>query len=139
MKQKLFVYQRIKNLEKNSNSPTKSSSKPSQKDLGDKIPDKWTQDEKSKLQKRYSCELLLENATPEQLQDKKQPSDAVIITYEFGGTTSRDLIRGQRRDIFDMYYDYFGPGVVKSFDFGQGNISPTLWRYSQKGQTKKKK
>ena len=62
-----------------------------------------------------------------------------IITYEFGGTTSRDLIRGRRIDIFDLYYDYFGAGVVKSIDFGQGNISPTLWRYSQKPQTKKKK
>ena len=129
----------MENLEKNSNSPTKQSKKPSQKDLGDKIPDKWTQDEKNNLQKKYSCELLVENATPEQLKNKNQPSDAVVITYEFGGTTSRDLIRGRRIDIFDLYYDYFGPGVVKSIDFGQGNISPTLWRYSQKPQTKKKK
>ena len=98
-----------------------------------------TQEEKTNLQKKYSCQLLLENATPEQLKDKNQPSDAMIITYEFGGSKSCDLIRGRRGDIFDLYYDYFGTGVVKSIDFGSGTISPTLWKYAQKPQTKKKK
>jgi|TARA_B000000609_G_scaffold138324_1_gene115280 hypothetical protein len=129
----------MENLEKSTNSPTKQSKKPSPKDLGDRVPDKWTNDEKINLQKKYSCEILLENGTPEKLKNKNQPSDAVIVTYEFGGTTCRDLIRGKRVDIFDLYYDYFGPGVLKSIDFGEGTISPTLWKYSQKPQTKKKK
>lgn len=103
------------------------------------VPEKWTQEEKTNLQKKYSCQLLLENATPEQLKDKNQPSDAMIITYEFGGSKYCDLIRGRRGDIFDLYYDYFGTGVVKSIDFGSGTISPTLWKYAQKPQTKKKK
>ena len=132
----------MENLEKSTNSLTKQSKKPSQKELGAKVkqvPEKWTQEEKTNLQKKYSCQLLLENATPEQLKDKNQPSDAMIITYEFGGSKSCDLIRGRRGDIFDLYYDYFGTGVVKSIDFGSGTISPTLWKYSQKPQTKKKK
>ena len=99
---------------------------------------KWTQTEKDTLPARYSCQLILENATDEQLQDKSHPSDAMIVTYEFGGITSTDLVRGKRGDIFNLYYDSFGKDVVKLIDFGYGTVNPILWGYQSKEKKKKK-
>lgn len=80
----------------------------------------------------------MENATDEQLKDKSHPSDAMIVTYEFGGITSSDLVRGKRSDIFNLYYDSFGRDVVKLIDFGYGTINPKLWGYHSKEKKKKK-
>lgn len=99
---------------------------------------KWTQNEKNTLPGKYKCQLLLENGTDEQFQDKSFPSDAMIITYEFGGEISRDLVRGKRSDIFNLYYDSFGKGVVKRIDFGYGGVNPKLWGYQSKEKKKKK-
>ena len=40
-----------------------------------------------------------------------------------------------------MYYDRYGPNVVKRFDHGRGTIKPNLWGYRQpdKKATRKRK
>ena len=38
------------------------------------------------------------------------PSDAWIVTYEVDGEVHRDLTRGSRVKLFDMYYDKFKMG-----------------------------
>jgi hypothetical protein len=41
------------------------------------------------------------------------------------GETYIDLTRsGKRSDLFDFYYDMYGPGAVQKIDFGYGRISP---------------
>ena len=40
----------------------------------------WSTEEKKQIS-TYGCQLLVENATKEQVQEKKVPSDAMIVTY----------------------------------------------------------
>ena len=65
------------------------------------------------------------------------PSDAWVVTYELDGTVHRDLTRGARVKLFDMYYDKVTN--VKRIDYGQGTIKPSLWGYSGEATPKKKK
>jgi len=98
----------------------------------------WTEEEKSNLPPRYGCEILVENATPTQQKETSFPNDAYLVTYTVNENTYVDVCRGTRVNIFDLYYDKFGPGCVKKIDFGYGRISPKLWGY-QKPQKKKRK
>ena len=50
----------------------------------------------------------------------------------------RDLTRGTRVKLFDMYYDKFKMGV-KIIDYGKGTIKPALWGYNSTTAPKKKK
>ena len=68
---------------------------------------------------------------------KNAPTDASIVTYEVDGKQYQDLTRGSRVKLFDMYYDKFNN--VKSIDYGQGTIKPSLWRYASEAAPKKKK
>ena len=86
----------------------------------------------------YSCEILLERTTVEQAKDTSFPNDAYLIWYLIDGETNIDLCRGKRVDIFDFYYDKYGPGVVQRIDFGYGRTNPKLWRYKVKESKKKK-
>ena len=89
-------------------------------------------------QSDYSCELLLEKTTIEQANDSSFPNDAYLIWYEIDGETFIDLCRGKRTNIFDFYYDRFGPGVVQKIDFGYGRTNPRLWKEKTKSEKKKK-
>jgi len=99
----------------------------------------WTPEEKSNLPSRYGCELLLEEASMEQLKNPSFPNDAYIITYEIDGSRYKDLCRGTRSRIFDLYYDKFGPGVIQKIDFGYGRTNPKLWGENTSKKSKKKK
>ena len=98
----------------------------------------WSAEEK-KLVSSYGCQLLVENADKEQLEDKKFPTDTVIITYETEGKSHQDLCRGPRVNIFDLYYDKFGKGSVKKIDFGKGTINPSQWGYKAPEKKKRRK
>ena len=54
------------------------------------------------------------------------------------GTVHRDLTRGTRVKLFDMYYDKFKMGL-KIIDYGKGIIKPALWGYNSTTAPKKKK
>ena len=97
----------------------------------------WTSQEKENHKSEYGCEIVIENGTLEQVSTTNAPTDACIVTYEYNGKVCRDLTRGARVKLFDMYYDKFTN--VKRIEYGQGTIKPSLWGYSSETAPKKKK
>ena len=97
----------------------------------------WTSQEKENHKSEYGCEIVIENGTLEQVSTTNAPTDACIVTYEYNGKVCRDLTRGARVKLFDMYYDKFTN--VKSIEYGQGIIKQSLWGYSGEATPKKKK
>ena len=98
----------------------------------------WTPSEKESLKEQYGCEILIENGSLDEVSTSDAPSDAWIVTYEIDGTVHRDLTRGTRVKLFDMYYDKFKMGI-KIIDYGKGTIKPALWGYQSETAPKKKK
>ena len=98
----------------------------------------WTPSEKESLKEQYGCEILVENGSLDEVSTSDAPSDAWIVTYELDGTVHRDLTRGTRVKLFDMYYDKFNMGI-KIIDYGKGTIKPALWGYNNTTAPKKKK
>jgi hypothetical protein len=99
----------------------------------------WTREEREKINSVYGCELIYENATIDQVKDTYVPNDAYLIYYEVENNAYVDVCRGRKRvDIFDLYYDKFGPGTVKKIDFGYGRTNPKLWGYKQTERKKRK-
>ena len=97
----------------------------------------WTSQEKENHKSEYGCEIVIENGTLEQVSTTNAPTDACIVTYEYNEKVCRDLTRGSRVHLFDMYYDKFTN--VKRIEYGQGTIKPSLWGYSSEAAPKKKK
>jgi hypothetical protein len=99
----------------------------------------WSKEEKEKINSVYGCELIYENATYEQIKDVSLPNDAYLVYYELKGNTYVDVCRGRKRvDIFDLYYDKFGPDVIRKIDFGYGRTNPRLWGYKAPDSKKKR-
>ena len=98
----------------------------------------WTPSEKESLKEQYGCEILIENGSLDEVMTTDAPSDAWVVTYELDGTLHRDLTRGTRVKLFDMYYDKFKMGI-KIIDYGKGTIKPALWGYNNTKTPKKKK
>ena len=98
----------------------------------------WTTTEKETSKEIYGTEILIENGSLDEVNTKDAPSDASVITYEIDGTVHRDLTRGARVKLFDMYYDKFKMGL-KIIDYGYGMIKPSLWGYQSATAPKKKK
>ncbi len=98
----------------------------------------WTKEEKKDLPSKYGCCLIYEKASDSQIKDPSLPTDAYIVKYVINGETFIDLCRGNRSKIFDLYYDKFGPGVVKKIDWGYGKVNPKLWGYKV-SEVKKKR
>ena len=87
----------------------------------------------------YSCQILQEKTTLEAANDKSLPNDARLIWYVVDGVEYVDLTRCKKTvQLFDMYYDKYGPGAVKKIDFGYGTVKPTLWGYKPSEKKKKK-
>ena len=97
-----------------------------------------TTTEKETSRELYGTEILIENGSLDEVMTTDAPSDAWIVTYEIDGTAHRDLTRGTRVKLFDMYYDKFKMGV-KIIDYGKGTIKPALWGYNGTTAPKKKK
>ena len=106
--------------------------------IEDKTTVEWTPEEKKDIPPRYGCEILIENASLQQVKDPSFPNDAHIVSYTIKGNSYIDLCRGTRVKIFDMYYDKFGPGVVTKIDWGYGRVSPRLWGYRAPEKKKRK-
>jgi|TARA_R100000482_G_scaffold109606_1_gene51850 hypothetical protein len=87
----------------------------------------------------YGCQILLEKTTIELADDKSYPTDAKLIWYVQEGKEYLDLTRCKKSvDLFDMYYDRYGPGAVRKIDFGYGTVKPKLWGYKPSDKKKKK-
>mgnify|MGYP003298562150 FL=1 len=107
-----------------------------------KVEEKEVKVEEKFKPSEYGCEILLEKTTLVKAQDRKFPTDAHLVWYNLDGEEHLDLTRcSKRTDLFDMYYDRYGPNVVKRFDHGRGTIKPNLWGYRQpdKKATRKRK
>ena len=98
----------------------------------------WSSEEK-KLISQYGCQLLVEDADKDQLEDRKFPTDTVVVTYKTEGKLHKDLCRGPRVNIFDLYYDKFGKGSVQKIDFGKGTINPAQWGYKAPEKKRRRK
>jgi hypothetical protein len=98
----------------------------------------WTPEEKKEIPSQYGCEILFERTTLQQIKDPSLPNDAYIVIYEVDNQSYMDLCRGKRVNIFDLYYDKFGPGSVKKIDWGFGRVSPRNWGYKVSEGKKKK-
>jgi len=98
----------------------------------------WTTTEKETSREIYGTEILVENGSADEIMTTDAPSDAWIVSYEIDNTVHRDLTRGTRVKLFDMYYDKFGKGI-KSIEYGRGTIKPALWGYQSATAPKKKK
>jgi len=91
------------------------------------------------LPHEYGCQILLENTTIDKAKDTSFPNDAYLIWYIVDGKECIDLTRCSKRvNLFDMYYDKYGPGAVQKIDFGYGRTNPKLWGYKQPEKKKKK-
>jgi hypothetical protein len=91
------------------------------------------------LPHEYGCEILLEKTTLEKAKDSSFPSDAYLIWYVVDEEEHIDLTRCSKRvNLFDMYYDKYGPGSVQKIDFGCGRVNPKLWGYKQPEKKKRK-
>ena len=88
----------------------------------------WSKEEKDLIH-TYGCQLIAENATTEQIEDRKLPTDTMIVSYMVEDNLQKDLCRGSTVRIFDLYYDKFGKGSIQGIDYGHGTISPIQWGY----------
>src|SRR5210317_2204832 len=99
----------------------------------------YSENQKLVLPHEYGCEILLEKTTLTKAKDSSFPSDAYLIWYIADGETHIDLTRCTKRvNLFDMYYDKYGPGAVQKIDFGYGRVNPKLWGYKQPEKKKKR-
>ena len=74
----------------------------------------------------YSCQILQEKTTLEAANDKSLPNDARLIYYIVDGVQYIDLTRCKKTvQLFDMYYDKYGPGAVRRIEFGYGKSIPS--------------
>ena len=98
----------------------------------------WSAEEK-KLIGTYGCQLIYEDATQEQLVDRKVPTDSMIVSYKVEGKDHTDLVRGSQVNIFDLYYDKFGKDSIQKMSYGHGTISPSQWGYKPPEKRKRRK
>ena len=98
----------------------------------------WNHVEIDGLKEKYGCEILVETAKQEQINNTKFPSDTYIVKYKIEEETFFDLTRGTKSTLFDMYYDKFKSELI-SIDYGKGNIKPSLWQYSKPKEKKKRR
>jgi len=95
--------------------------------------------EKQILPHEYGCQILLEKTTLDKAKDSSFPNDAYLIWYIEDGNKYLDLTRCPKMvNLFDMYYDKYGPDSVQRIDFGYGRMNPKLWG-NQKSEKKKRK
>ena len=88
----------------------------------------------------YSCEIILEKTTREKTEDRKLPTDAFNVTYVVEGETLLDVTRSEKMaNVFDMYYDRYGKGVVQKIEYGHGTIRPNLWGVKAPEKKKRRK
>jgi len=98
-----------------------------------------TENRKIVLPHEYGCEILLEKTTLNKAKDSSFPNDAYLVWYILDEEECIDLTRGAKRvNLFDMYYDKYGPGSVQKIDFGYGRVNPKLWGYKQPEKKKKR-
>jgi len=72
----------------------------------------WDKKEKDAIAE-YGCELLVENASQEELKKTNYPSDAMIVTYKVKNKVHFDLCRGSKVNILVMEISILKCGDIK--------------------------
>ena len=104
----------------------------------EKKPETTKQIEKNTEQN--SCQIILEKTTREKSEDRGLPTDAFNITYLVEGKEYLDVTRSEKMaNVFDMYYDKYGAGSIKSINYGCGTIRPNLWNVKPPERKKRKR
>tara|TARA_B100000287_G_C20090783_1_gene566371 strand:+ start:34 stop:390 length:357 start_codon:yes stop_codon:yes gene_type:complete len=98
----------------------------------------WTTEDKKNIS-NYGCQLLVDDASQEQIQERKLPTDTMIVTYSKDGKVYKDLCRGPRVNIFDLYYDKFGKDALQKIDYGHGTVNPGQWGYKAPEKKRRRK
>jgi hypothetical protein len=99
----------------------------------------FAKEERQILPHSYGCEILLEKTGIEKAKDASFPSDAYLVWYVVDNKECLDLCRAVKKvNLFDMYYDKYGPGSVQKIDFGYGRVNPKLWGYKAPEKKKRK-
>ena len=76
----------------------------------------------------YWCDIILEKTTQEKALDRSLSTDAFNVTYMVEGTEHLDVTRSEKMaNVFDLYYDRYGKGVIQKIEYGCGTIRPNLW------------
>ena len=89
---------------------------------------------------QYSCQIILEKTTFEKAEDRKLPTDAFNVTYLVEGKQYLDVTRSEKMaNVFDRYYDTYGPNSVKSIEYGCGNVRPSLWNVKPPEKKRRKR
>ena len=89
---------------------------------------------------QYSCQIVLEKTTREKAEDKKLPTDAFNVFYMVDDKEYLDVTRSEKMvNIFDRYYDKYGPDSVKSIEYGCGNVRPNLGNVKPPERKKRKR
>ena len=89
---------------------------------------------------QYSCQIVLEKTTKDKADDRGLPSDAFNVTYLIDGKEHLDVTRSEKMaNVFDMYYDKYGKGAVKSIEYGHGTIRPNLWNVKPPERKRRKR
>ena len=112
--------------------------------MATKTTDKKVEDQKKEESKfkpsDYWCDIILEKTTQEKALDRKLPTDAFNVTYVVEGETCLDVTRSEKMaNVFDMYYDRYGKGVVQKIEYGHGTIRPNLWGVKAPEKKKRRK
>ena len=88
----------------------------------------------------YWCEIVLEKTTQEKAIDRSLPTDAFNVFYIVDGKEHIDVTRSEKMaNVFDMYYDRYGKGVVQKIEYGHGTIRPNLWGAKPPQKKKRRK
>ena len=88
----------------------------------------------------YSCEIIFEKTTKEKADDRQLPTDAFNVFYTVDGKEHIDVTRSEKMaNVFDMYYDRYGKGVVQKIEYGHGTIRPNLWGLKAPEKKKRRK
>ena len=88
----------------------------------------------------YGCDILLEKTTLKQAKDPSFPTDAYLVKYVVDDQEYLDLCRsGKRVNIFDFYYDKYGPGSLRDISWGYGKVNPRSWGYTPQEEKKKRR
>ena len=89
---------------------------------------------------QYSCQIVLDKTTKDKADDRALPSDAFNVTYLIDGKEHLDVTRSEKMaNVFDMYYDKYGAGSIKSIDYGHGTIRPNLWNVKPPERKRRKR
>ena len=112
--------------------------------MATKTTDKKVEDQKKEESKfkpsDYWCDIILEKTTQEKAFDRSLPTDAFNVFYIVDGKEHLDVTRSEKMvNVFDMYYDRYGKGVVQKIEYGHGTISPNLWGVKAPEKKKRRK